>query len=134
MARLLVVEDDATNARVAERVLSRLGGHDVTVTDDGDEVLRRCRAGEVDLIVMDVSLANTRLDGRPVDGVELTRIIREHCSDATPPVLLITAHAMRGDRTRLLTASGADGYIAKPILDHQVLVERVAALLARRAA
>lgn len=133
MARLLLVEDDATNARVAERVLTRLGGHTVRRTEDGDEVLRACRAGEVDLVVMDVSLAHTRCAGRAADGVELTRRLRAACGAGAPPVLLVTAHAMRGDRERLLAASGADGYIAKPIADHEALVAAVARLLCRRA-
>jgi len=134
MARLLLVEDDATNARVAERVLTRLGGHAVRLTEDGDEVLRACSAGEVDLVVMDVSLAQTRCAGQAVDGVELTRRLRAACGPAAPPVLLVTAHAMRGDSARLVAASGADGYIAKPIADHRALVARVGELLASREA
>lgn len=129
VARIIIVEDDPTNARVAERVLSRMGGHDVLVSEDGDDVLARCAGGEVDLIVMDISLANTRVDGEAVDGVRLTQMIRERAPGGGPPVLVLTAHAMRGDRTRLLKASGADEYLAKPIVDHHELVRRVAALL-----
>jgi len=130
MARILIVEDDPTNACVAERVLSRMGGHAVEVTEDGDEVLSRCVDREVDLVVMDISLTNTNVRGDPVDGVRLTRLIREHCDGGGPPVLVVTAHAMRGDCVRLLDASGADDYIAKPIVDHQELVDCVARLLA----
>ena len=130
MARILIVEDDPTNARVAERVLSRMGGHAVTVTEDGDDVLARCVGHEVDLVVMDISLANTHVRDDPVDGVRLTRLIRERCDGGGPPVLVVTAHVMRGDRVRLLDASGADDYIAKPIVDHQELVDCVARLLA----
>ena len=134
MAHVIVVEDDATNARVAQRVLARMGGHDVTLIEDGDEVLRLCDARAVDLVIMDVSLANTRVDGRAVDGAELTRLIRDRCGTRSPAILLVTAHAMRGDRVRLLAASGADDYICKPIVDHRALVDRVEALLVRRAA
>lgn len=130
MAHILLVEDDPTNARVAERVLCRMGGHEVSVSEDGDGVLARCIAAEFDLVVMDVSLANTKLRGEPIDGLHLTRLIRERCEGGGPPVLLLTAHAMRGDRDRLLATSGADDYIAKPIVDHAELVERVARLLA----
>ena len=131
MARIIVVEDDPTNARVAERVLSRMGGHRVTVTEDGDQVLAACMGREVDVVVMDVSLANTRVAGEKVDGVRLTRLIRERAPGGGPPVLVLTAHAMRGDRARLIDASGADAYIAKPIVDHQALVDRVAELIVR---
>ncbi|MFP4250114.1 MAG: response regulator [Armatimonadota bacterium] len=129
MAMIVVVEDDPTNARVAERVLSRMAGHSVLVSEDGDDVLARCERAEVDLVVMDISLGNTRVEGRAVDGVRLTQLIRERSPGGGPPVLVLTAHAMRGDRERLLEASGADDYIAKPIVDHHELVDRVHALL-----
>lgn len=130
MARIVIVEDDPTNARVAERVLSRMGGHSVMVTEDGDEVLARCAAAKVDLLVMDISLVDTQVAGEPVDGVRLTQMVRERSPGGGPPVLVVTAHAMRGDRGRLLAASGADDYIAKPIVDHRELIERVDELLA----
>jgi two-component system, cell cycle response regulator DivK len=129
VARIIIVEDDPTNARVAERVLSRMGGHSVLVTEDGDEVLARCERAEVDVVVMDISLGNTRVEGQAVDGVRLTQLIRERAPGGGPPVLVLTAHAMRGDRERLLEASGADDYIAKPIIDHRELVDRVDKLL-----
>lgn len=129
VARIIIVEDDPTNARVAERVLSRMGGHEVLVSEDGDAVLDRCVRGEADLVVMDISLANTRVSGEAVDGVQLTRLIREHAPNGGPPVLVLTAHAMRGDRARILEASGADEYIAKPIVDHHDLLQRVDELL-----
>ncbi|MFW5866881.1 MAG: response regulator [Armatimonadota bacterium] len=130
VASIIIVEDDPTNARVAERVLSRMGGHSVHVSEDGDDVLGRCVRAEVDLVVMDISLANTRVGGEAVDGVRLTQLIRQRAPGGGPPVLLLTAHAMRGDRDRLIDASGADEYIAKPIVDHQDFVDRVRELLA----
>lgn len=122
MPRIVVVEDDATNALVIERVLTRMGGHEVIVTEDAQEVLDRCVGGEVDLVLMDVSLSNTVFEGEAIDGLRLTRLIRERTGTSLPPVLLLTAHAMRGDRERLLDESGADGYMAKPIVDHAELV------------
>jgi two-component system cell cycle response regulator DivK len=45
------------------------------------------------------------------------------------PILIATAHAMTGDRERLMQASGADGYLEKPIYDAQALVDKVQELL-----
>ncbi len=132
MARVLVVEDDPVNALVLERVLERMGGHEVTVSDDAETVLSLCADGQVDLVVMDVSLANTSYQGERLDGVKLTRLIREEDGGASPPVLLVTAHAMRGDRERLLQDSGADGYVAKPSVDHAEFTRIVAETLEQR--
>ncbi|MEM6716777.1 MAG: response regulator, partial [Cyanobacteria bacterium P01_C01_bin.147] len=45
------------------------------------------------------------------------------------PVILVTAHAMQGDRESFLAQSGADGYISKPVIDHQKFVDDIAALM-----
>jgi CheY-like chemotaxis protein len=122
---VLVVEDDQANAVLFETILRRFGGFDVVTTEDGDEVLRVVSAGECQAVVMDVSLANTTVAGESVDGVELTRRIRGLEVGRNLPVILLTAHAMRGDRERLLFASGANDYVSKPIIDQPSFVELV---------
>lgn len=106
-------------------ILVRLGGMNVDITEDGDRVL--AEAPVLDLVLMDVSLSNTKVGGVAVDGLELTRRLKS--LPKAPRVLLATAHAMRGDRERFLAESGADGYVAKPITDHGFLVETVRSLL-----
>ncbi len=124
--RVLIVEDDPGNALVMKSILAKLGRMAVEVTEDGDEVLSRVAVGDVDVIVMDVSLANTRVGGDPVDGLELTRRVKGLAAGGRPPaVLLATAHAMRGDAERFLESSGADGYLAKPIVDHDAFIREV---------
>ena len=123
MSRVLVVEDDPANAILMETILSDLGGFQVTVTDDGDRVLGLVAGGEVDAAVMDVSLSNTRVGGEKVDGIELTRRIRRLDAGATLPVVLVSAHAMRGDAERYLFASGANDYVTKPILDPEGFIQ-----------
>ncbi len=97
MANILVVEDDKINAKLFELVLTRVGGFAVTVTEDADEVIRIASEGQADLILMDVSLSNTEYEGVPVDGIELTRILKQDARTSSIPVVLTTAHALRGD-------------------------------------
>ena len=85
-------------------------------------VLRVAGDGSITAVVMDVSLADTRVDGERVDGVELTRRLRALPGCRHLPVVLLTAHAMRGDREQLLFSSGANDYVAKPITDQQGFV------------
>ncbi|MBL8111450.1 MAG: response regulator [Acidobacteria bacterium] len=108
-------------------ILKKVGGMPADITEDGDVVVSRVRQGTVDLIVMDVSLANTRAGGRRMDGLELTRIVKELEAETgrRVPVLLATAHAMRGDGEKFLEQSGADGYVTKPIVDHAAFVKTV---------
>jgi CheY-like chemotaxis protein len=79
-------------------------------------------------VLLDVSLRGTQWEGRPIDGIELARLLKERAPGPLP-ILLATAHAMTGDRERLLAESGADGYLQKPIYDAQLLVETVQRLI-----
>jgi len=130
VTQILVVEDDPMNARLFEMILARRGRYEVSITEDPDEILHLVRSGRVDLVVMDVALKNARYRGQPIDGVELTRLIKTDEATRGIPVLLATAHAMRGDRETLLQESGAEDYISKPIVDHRQFLDKVNSLVA----
>jgi CheY-like chemotaxis protein len=132
MRHVVVVEDDAHNAVLFRKLLSKRAGCRVTVTEDPEELVALLRAGGVALVVMDVSLKHSQWRGRPVGGVEICRLLRNE-GFAHVPVLLATAHAMRGDAERLLAESGADGYAAKPIVDHEAFVQLALGLMEKAA-
>ncbi len=128
-SHILIVEDDGFIANIFERILVRLGGYVVTVTDDVERVVALVRARQVQLVIMDVALSRSTYQAQAIDGVALTRLLKGAGGPDSPPVLLVTAYAMPGDAERLLADSGADGYLAKPLPRPDVLVERVQALL-----
>ncbi len=104
---VLLVEDNPVNQRLAVILLERMG-HTVTTADTGRAALDRLAEASFDIVLMDVQMPE-------MDGVEATTRIRA----AEPPcrhipIVAMTAHAMKGDRERLL-AAGMDDYIAKPI-------------------
>jgi CheY-like chemotaxis protein len=129
MNTVLLVEDDPSNARIVVRYLTRMGGLVVKHTENVDEVMRIAQAGEVDLILMDISLAHSKYQGSPVDGIQLTQMLKNNPQTAALPVILVTAHAMEGDRENFLQQSGADAYISKPVTDYQILVNQIMDLL-----
>ena len=133
MKHVLVVEDDAVNALLFRMILEKRGGYRVSVTEAPEQVLAAVRDGSVDLVIMDVSLSHSRYEGRPVNGVELCRLLKQDPASAGTPVLLATAHAMRGDAESLLAQSGANHYVSKPILDHDAFVAQVRSMLAEAA-
>jgi two-component system, cell cycle response regulator DivK len=125
---ILIVEDHPLVAKFYRMALERAGGFNCLVTESVAEMLPAVEAGRVHLAILDVSLSGTEWEGRNIDGLELAHLLRAH-SPAKLPILLATAHAMSGDRERLLTASGADDYLEKPIYDARYLVEKVLRLL-----
>lgn len=129
MKTVLIVEDDLINARVFSKILTKRGGLSVKHTEDVDEVLQIAQAREADVILMDVSLSRSVYQGKPVDGIKITQMLKADPQTSNLPVILVTAHAMQGDRENFLKQSGADAYISKPIVDHQEFVDQIMALL-----
>jgi CheY-like chemotaxis protein len=130
--RILVVEDDPMNAKLFQLILARKAGFSVEVTEDPARVLEVVRAGGADLIIMDVSLSNSQWDGVPVDGLEITRRLKLDPDGKRVPILLATAHAMKGSKEKFLQESGADDYISKPIVSADELIQRIQTLLGKR--
>jgi len=90
----------------------------------GADALEGMVSRQPDLVLLDVSLPG-------MDGIEVLARMRQDRTLRTVPVIALTAHAMAGDRERYLTA-GFDDYVAKPIVDENLLVHAIERLLARR--
>ena len=133
MTRVLVIEDDAHNALLFRKLLERRAGCAVIVTESAEEVLGHVRGGEIDLVIMDVSLANTVWQGTPINGIELCRMLKSDPATSSIPVMLATAHAMRGDAEAFVSQSAADGYVSKPIMDHAAFIAQVLAMVRKAA-
>lgn len=129
MKTVLIVEDDLVNARVFSKILTKRGGLGVKHTENVDEVIKIAQAKEADIILMDVSLSRSVYQGKSVDGIKITQMLKSDPQTSTLPIILVTAHAMEGDRETFLKQSGADGYISKPVVDHQQFVDQIIALL-----
>ena len=118
-SRILVVDDNPTNAKLVRAVLLPCG-YEVRTAIDAATTMAEVAAARPHLILMDVQLPG-------IDGLEVTRRLKADPATAAIPVLAVTAYAMRGDEERAL-AAGCDGYMTKPI-DSHALRARVRELL-----
>jgi CheY-like chemotaxis protein len=123
--KILLVEDDPVNVKFIQVVLTRRGGYEVTVSEEVGEILRFVREEKPVLVIMDVSLSRSTWEDRKVDGLFITRLLKEDPETAKVPVMLATAHAMFGDRERFLRETGAEGYLAKPIHDPDAFLKAI---------
>jgi CheY-like chemotaxis protein/HPt (histidine-containing phosphotransfer) domain-containing protein len=106
--KILLAEDNAVNRKLATALLQKRG-HRVVATENGQQALDALERENFDVVLMDIQM--------PVlDGLDATRAIRteEQSSGSHLPIIVLTAHAMKGDRERCL-AAGADEYVTKPI-------------------
>jgi len=108
--RVLVVEDNAVNQKVAHRMLEKLGCA-VELADDGRAALHKLHAASFDLVLMDCDMPN-------MDGFEATRAIRE-MEVEQPRILALTAAVGIEDQRRCLDA-GMDGFLAKPVTSREL--------------
>jgi two-component system, cell cycle response regulator DivK len=106
MAKVLVVEDNATNMTLAIFLL-KSAGHTVLSATDAEAGLALARAEQPELILMDIQLPG-------MDGLQATVLLKGDPATRGIPVIALTALAMKGDEARIRTA-GCDGYIAKPM-------------------
>ena len=107
--RVLLAEDDLTSRLFAQRTLEK-AGHQVTAVEDGLRTLDALKAGDYDIVLLDIQM--------PVlDGMGVVTAIRQGVAGDEKkdiPVIALTAHAMAGDQERFLKA-GMNGYAAKPL-------------------
>jgi PAS domain S-box-containing protein len=113
--RILLVEDNPVNQRVAQRLLEKLGVS-VVLVGNGALAVDRFQAGGFDAILMDCQMPV--MDGfeasRRIRAIELERGTGEHI-----PIVALTANVMREDQQRCLEA-GMDGHIGKPVKPNQL--------------
>jgi CheY-like chemotaxis protein len=133
MRHVVVVEDDPHNGILFRKLIEKRLDARVTLTESPAELFETLAARTVALVVMDVSLRDSQWNGQAVNGVGLCRLIKDDPLKSHIPVVLATAHAMRGDAQRLLVESGADEYVAKPVVDHEAFVALVRALMEKAA-
>jgi two-component system, cell cycle response regulator DivK len=121
MAKVLVVEDNPANMKLATFLLQS-AGHSVLSATDAEAGLTLARGEQPNLILMDIQLPG-------MDGLEATVLLKRDTATRAIPVIALTALAMKGDEERI-RAAGCDGYIAKPMAYRDFLAT-VAAQLAQ---
>ncbi|HVM31511.1 MAG TPA: response regulator [bacterium] len=104
--RILIVDDNATNLKLAKVILAK-EGYEVQTAADAEEALRCLGQAKPGLILMDLQLPG-------MDGLELTRELKAAPATKDIVIVALTAFAMKGDEEKA-RAAGCDGYITKPI-------------------
>ncbi|OZH55999.1 chemotaxis protein CheY [Hydrocoleum sp. CS-953] len=129
MTNVLVVEDNLLNWKVFEKVLTKLGGFAAQLSEDVETIIEIVKANKADIILMDICLENSYYNGKPINGIEITKLLKANPHTAKVPIMLVTAIGTAKDSEHYMELSGADGFMGKPIVDHQVFISEIKSLI-----
>jgi CheY-like chemotaxis protein len=115
MTKVAVVDDNSDNRLIIRTILE--DQYEIIEYASGIEAIEGFRKERPDIVILDISLPE-------MDGTEILRRIRSDRELQSLPVVALTAHAMVGDREKYL-AAGFNDYVAKPILDMNVLFSTI---------
>lgn len=110
---ILLVDDNSTNRKVASEILKKAGCVVETANSGPEAIARLGKKHAFDLVLMDIQMPG-------MDGMETTQALKSAHPNNLPPIIAMTAYAMREDRERFLKA-GMDDYLAKPIRANQLI-------------
>jgi len=120
--RILLIEDNAVNRRLAQFLL-KSQGYEVWEVSSAPEAFESLKQKQPDLILMDIQLPG-------MDGLAATKKLKADPATRNIPILVVTSYAMKGDEAKAFEA-GCSGYVTKPI-DKTVFLEAVAKALRSR--
>jgi len=118
---ILIIDDNPSNVKLAQLLLVK-AGFEVRTAGDSEQALETLRSFRPRLILMDIQLPG-------MDGLKLTRLLKDDPATRDSIIVAVTAYAMRGDEERAKGA-GCDGYMSKPI-DTRTFVDQVRQFLDR---
>jgi len=103
---VMAVDDNPANLKLIGALLEEQVDH-IVLCDSGEKSIKQARAQKLDIILMDIQMPE-------IDGIRASEIIRELPQHVNTPIVAVTAHAIDGERERLIKA-GMNDYLAKPI-------------------
>jgi CheY-like chemotaxis protein len=117
--KILVVDDNPVNLKLVSELLS-LSGFETLKSMDAEQAQEIIKEHHPDLILMDIGLPG-------MDGLQLTRLLKNDNRTRHIRIVAVTAFAMKSDMERV-TAAGCDGFITKPI-DTRTFVDQISKYL-----
>lgn len=118
------MEDDPFLKEFYSFIFNKIG-YDADILEDGDVFFAKLNCAKYNLILMDLSLKNTYFNNNKVDGVTLSRLVKENIIFKTIPIIIVTAHSVDYHSKHLFEESLADAYIIKPISDVHQFINKI---------
>jgi len=126
--KIIIVEDDPFSQDFYKFIFAK-AGYEPVIIEEGERILETLKNDDIKLVIMDINLKNTYLNGEKTDGMKLSRVIKQDKQIAKTPILLITAYTASNIGKNFFEESLAEDFITKPILDFNLLINKVTKLI-----
>ena len=124
MKKLIIVEDDKITQQFYSMFFNK-NGYDTIITDNGDKIFESLLTQDVGLILMDINLSNTYLNGEKIDGIKLSQLIKSDEKLKNIPLVLVTASSLTSQLKEFLSETNAEEIVTKPILDYNHFLKKI---------
>lgn len=121
---IIIVEDDPFTQEFYKYLFAKTN-YKISIIEDGNKVIDKLGLNDTCMIIMDINLKNSYMDGKKIDGVSLSKCIKQMEKFSKIPILLVTAYQKNIGTNNFLVDSLADDYIVKPIVDYNDLIKKV---------
>ena len=124
MKNILVVEDDPFCKEFYNMILKR-AGYEPLITDKTEELEKILLEKEFSLIIMDINLKKAMMNGNRVDGLMVTKYLKNDKRFSHIPIILVTAYSKVLVNSNVLEESKAEGMITKPIININQFISKL---------
>ncbi len=124
MKNILVIEDDPITITLYKYILKK-AGYNLFILEDGNEILSLLNDVEIHLIIMDISLKNSYLNGQKMDGIKLSSYIKGNSKYVNIPIIIVTAYSAKIEGDEFFKKSFADDVLTKPIIDFNLFISKI---------
>ncbi|MHB1687356.1 MAG: response regulator [Ignavibacteriaceae bacterium] len=124
MKNILVVEDDPITITLYKYILKK-AGYNLFILEDGNEIIKLLEEVKIHLIIMDISLKNSYLNGQKMNGIKFSNYIKSNNEFKEIPILIVTAYSEKIEGEDFFLKSLAEEIITKPIVDFNLFIKKI---------
>jgi len=124
MSRLLIIEDDEFTQKFYKLLFAKAGFNAIFM-ENGNEIVEFLDSNKVDLIIMDVNLTRTFLDGKKIDGISFATYLKNIEKFSNIPILVVTAHSNAQKIVDKNKNYCCDRVLVKPIADYKFMINTI---------
>ncbi len=121
---LLLVEDDPFTKKFYSHLFGKMN-IPILQSDDAEEIFSLIENEEISLILLDINLKNTTIEGKNISGMDLTKKIKQNSKFSHIPIILVSAYKKNSEINYFLENGFAVDYITKPITDLNTFLQKI---------